>query len=40
MNIEEICWEGMDWSNLAQYRYKWRTVLKTVTNFRAGNFTS
>jgi len=40
MNIEEIGWEGMDCNNLARYRYKWRTVLRTVTNFKAGNFTS
>jgi hypothetical protein len=40
MNIEEIGWEGMGWNNLAQYRYKWRMVLKTVTKFKAGNFTS
>ena len=40
MNIEEIGWEGMGWNNLVQYRNKWRTVLKKVTNCKAGNFTS
>jgi hypothetical protein len=40
MNIEEIGWEGMGLNNFAQYRYKCRTVLKTVTIFKAGNFTS
>jgi hypothetical protein len=31
-NLREIGWNGMDWIDLAQYNYQWRTVVNTVMN--------
>jgi hypothetical protein len=31
MYLEEIGWSGVDWIDLAQYRGKWRALVK-VTN--------
>ena len=30
VNIEEIIWEDLEWTDLVQERDKWLTVLKTV----------
>jgi hypothetical protein len=32
MNLREIGWDGMDWSNLAQDRDQWRAIVNTVMN--------
>jgi hypothetical protein len=34
IELREIEWGGMDWIGLAQYRYRWRTLLKMVTNLQ------
>jgi hypothetical protein len=34
MDIEELGWDGMDWSNLAQDRNQWRALMNTIINFR------
>jgi hypothetical protein len=34
MNLREIGWGDMDWSNLAQDRDQWRALVNTVINFR------
>jgi hypothetical protein len=30
VNVEEIVWEGLDWTDLFQERNKWLAVLNTV----------
>jgi hypothetical protein len=35
MDLKEIGQEGMQWINLAQFRYQRRSVVKTVMNLRA-----
>jgi hypothetical protein len=41
MDLQEIEWEGMDWSDLAQNRDRWRALENAVMNLRvsrnAGN---
>jgi hypothetical protein len=32
VDVEEIIWEGLDWSDLVQEKGKWLAVLKTVMN--------
>jgi hypothetical protein len=34
MDIREIGWEGVDWTNLAQYRDQWRVLVNTIMNLR------
>jgi hypothetical protein len=34
MDLGEIGWSDMDWIGLAQDRYKWRSVVNMVMNFR------
>jgi hypothetical protein len=34
MDLREIGWDGMDWIDLAQDRYQWRTLVNTVMNLR------
>jgi hypothetical protein len=34
MDIREIGWDGMDWTELAQDRDQWRAPVNTVMNFR------
>jgi hypothetical protein len=32
MDLVEIGWDGMDWTDLAQDRDQWRSLVNTVTN--------
>jgi hypothetical protein len=32
MDIREIEWGGMDWTDLAEDRYQWRVLMYTVMN--------
>jgi hypothetical protein len=32
MNLREIGWDGMDWTDLAQDRDQWRALVNTVMN--------
>jgi hypothetical protein len=32
MDLREIGWDGMDWSDLAQDRDQWRALLNAVMN--------
>jgi hypothetical protein len=32
IDLREIRWDGMDWSDLAQDRDQWRDLLNTVMN--------
>jgi len=34
MNLREICWEGVDWMQLAQDRDQWRALVKTVMSLQ------
>jgi hypothetical protein len=34
MDLLEICWGGVDWIGLAQYRDKWRVLVNAVMNLR------
>jgi hypothetical protein len=34
MNLREIRWIDMDWTDLAQDRDKWRDLVNTVMNLR------
>jgi hypothetical protein len=34
MGLREIGWCGMDWIDLAQDRYQWRTLLNAAMNLR------
>jgi hypothetical protein len=42
MNLQELGWEGMDWTDMAQDRDRWWTIVNAVINLRvpynAGNF--
>jgi hypothetical protein len=33
MNLRDIGWSGMDWTDLAQDRDQWRSLLNTVITF-------
>jgi hypothetical protein len=32
MDLREIGWNGVDWIDMAQYRYQWRALVNTVLN--------
>jgi hypothetical protein len=34
MDLREVGWDGMDWTDLAQYRDQWRALVNTVMNLR------
>jgi hypothetical protein len=34
MDIREVGWEGMDWTDLAQDRDRWRAVVNAVMNLQ------
>jgi hypothetical protein len=34
IDLREIGWDGMDWIDLAQDRYKWRALVNTVMKLR------
>jgi hypothetical protein len=34
MDLREIGWDGMDWSDLVQDRDQWRALMNTVMNLR------
>jgi hypothetical protein len=34
MDLREIRWGGMDWTDLAQDRDQWRDLVNTVMNFQ------
>jgi hypothetical protein len=34
MDLREIGWDGVDWSELTQDRDKWRALANTVMNLR------
>jgi hypothetical protein len=34
MDLREIGWGGMDWTDMAQDRYKWRSLVNTIMNLR------
>jgi hypothetical protein len=34
MYLRKICWDGMDWIDLAQDRDQWRALVNTAMNFR------
>jgi hypothetical protein len=34
MDLREIGWGGMDWTDLAQDRDQWRALVNTVMNLR------
>jgi hypothetical protein len=34
MDLREIGWGGMDWTDLTQDKDKWRTLMNTVLNLR------
>jgi hypothetical protein len=34
MDLREIEWIGVDWTDLAQNRYQWMALVKTVMNLR------
>jgi hypothetical protein len=44
MDLREVGWEGMDWSDLAQDRARWWALVNVVMNLRVpqnvGNFMS
>jgi hypothetical protein len=44
MDLRHICWDGMDWIDLAHNRDQWRAPVNTVMNLRvpqnAGKFFS
>jgi hypothetical protein len=34
MDLREIGWDGVDWIDMAQDRYKWTDLVNTVLNLR------
>jgi hypothetical protein len=34
MDLREIGWDGTDWIDLDQDRYRWRALVNTVMNIR------
>ena len=34
-DLKELCWEDVDWIDMAEDRYKWRALVKAVINLRA-----
>jgi hypothetical protein len=34
IDLREIGWDGMDWTDMAQDRDQWRALVNTVLNFR------
>jgi uncharacterized protein YraI len=34
MDLEEMCWRGVDWIDLAQYRDRWWAVVNAVMSLR------
>jgi hypothetical protein len=34
MDLKEIGWDGVDWSDMAQDREQWRALVNTVLNLR------
>jgi hypothetical protein len=34
MDIKEVRWKGMDWSDVAQDRDRWRALVNAIMNLR------
>jgi hypothetical protein len=34
MDLKAIGWDGVNWMDMAQDRYQWRTLVNTVLNLR------
>jgi hypothetical protein len=34
MDLQEVCWEGMDWIELFQNRERWRALVNAARNLR------
>jgi hypothetical protein len=34
MELGKIKWDGMDWTDMAQDRHKWRVLVKAVMNLQ------
>ena len=34
MDLQEVSWEGTDWIDLAQDRYRWRALVNAAMNLR------
>jgi hypothetical protein len=34
MDLREVGWEGVDWIDMAQDRYRWRALVNAVMNLR------
>jgi hypothetical protein len=34
MDVGEIEWDGLDWTDVAQHRDEWRALVNTVINFQ------
>jgi hypothetical protein len=34
MDLQEVGWEGMDWTDMAQDRDRWRALVNEIMNLR------